>query len=127
MQDIEKRRSGLGRFFAVFIIMAMVLPASYGFSTLSDTTELFEASSNTIKISHAGLEFDNSIGEPTLAMNMMSENSDKYIVQFRGPVMPAWKQDLEDLGAKVFQYIEDYAYVVEMEDSVKSKTTLSTP
>ncbi|MCK4756949.1 MAG: hypothetical protein KAS67_00695, partial [Thermoplasmata archaeon] len=125
MQEWEERISGLGRFFAILIIMAMLLPASYGFSTTSGIQEASygdnEASDSTlIRISHAGLEFDNQVGEPALANNMKAANSDKYIVQFKGPIMPAWKQELKDLGAKVHQYVEDNAYVVEMDEAAKS-------
>ncbi len=37
-----------------------------------------------------------------------------YIVQFDGPVQPAWKQALSQAGAEILDYLPDFAYVVRM-------------
>ncbi len=35
-----------------------------------------------------------------------------YIVQFDGPIKQAWKEALEDLNAKLFDYVPDFAFIV---------------
>ena len=37
-----------------------------------------------------------------------------YIVQFDSPIKDAWKKDLGNLGAEVFDYVPDYAFVIRM-------------
>jgi uncharacterized repeat protein (TIGR01451 family) len=37
-----------------------------------------------------------------------------YIVQFDGPILPEWKVALEKTGARIFDYIPDFGFVVKM-------------
>ncbi|MGA1873552.1 MAG: S8 family serine peptidase, partial [Thermoplasmatota archaeon] len=39
-------------------------------------------------------------------------DSDIYIVQFSGPVLPQWRRGLEDLGADILEYLPEMSYVV---------------
>ncbi|MCK4757415.1 MAG: S8 family serine peptidase, partial [Thermoplasmata archaeon] len=111
----------VSRVLVIAIALTMVLPVSSVFLGQSETAiPEMDSQSTTIRFTHAGLEFDNTAGEPALPANMKAANNDKYIVQFKGPIMSEWKQELRDLGAKVHQYVEDYAYVVEMDNAVKA-------
>lgn len=37
-----------------------------------------------------------------------------YLVQFQGPIQPAWTEKLAALGAELLEYIPDYAFVVRL-------------
>nr|BAC82522.1 protease [Bacillus sp. KSM-9865] len=50
-------------------------------------------------------------------------NNKLHIVQFNGPILEETKQQLEKTGAKILDYIPDYAYIVEYEGDVKSATS----
>ena len=119
--NIEKKKF-VSRVIVAAIALTMLLPASVLSEqfTAEDAVEMV-SQSTTIRFNNAGLAFDNTNGEPSISANMKAGVSDKYIVQFKGPIMSEWKQDLRDLGAKVHQYVEDYAYVVEMDDSTRTR------
>ncbi len=42
-----------------------------------------------------------------------------YIIQFRGPVQQTWKDDVMEAGAKIFDYIPDFAFIVKMDEKTK--------
>jgi hypothetical protein len=44
-----------------------------------------------------------------------------YIVQFSGPVRPEWKEQIRELGGILSWYIPDYAFLVRMYPSVKTR------
>jgi len=44
-----------------------------------------------------------------------------YIVQFSGPVRPEWKEQIRGVGGKLSWYIPDYAFLVQMDPSVKTR------
>lgn len=48
------------------------------------------------------------------------KEEDYYVVQFRGSVLPEWRDNLELLGAKLHGYMADHAYVVRMSRSLAS-------
>ena len=41
----------------------------------------------------------------------------QYLVQFRGPITPAWRAELEETGAEILDYIPDYAYKIALGDA----------
>ncbi|UCE52909.1 MAG: S8 family serine peptidase, partial [Desulfobacterales bacterium] len=41
-----------------------------------------------------------------------------YIVQFDGPLKDSQKYELEDIGAQVFDYLPDFSFIVNMDDTV---------
>ena len=43
-----------------------------------------------------------------------------YIVQFDGPVRPRQKKELEQLGAQIFDYLPDFAFIVKMNDAERT-------
>lgn len=49
------------------------------------------------------------------------EDSEKYyIVQFTGPTRRIWKQEIESAGASIYGYVPNNAFVMKMNESVKS-------
>lgn len=44
-----------------------------------------------------------------------------YIVRFTGPIMEEWKSQLTKYGARVYDYLPDFAFVVVMNGEVKSR------
>ncbi|MCK5038292.1 MAG: S8 family serine peptidase, partial [Thermoplasmata archaeon] len=112
----------VSRVLVIAVALTMVLPVSSVFLGQSDTVVIPEMASvsTTINFGTAGLGFDNSVGEPAIPANMKATNNDKYIVQFNGPIDSAWTQELRGMGLRVHQYVEDYAYVVTMDSSMRS-------
>jgi hypothetical protein len=49
-----------------------------------------------------------------------------YIVQFDGPIKDSWKNDLRDIGAEVFDYVPEYAFIIKM-DSRNEQIAQSIP
>ena len=43
-----------------------------------------------------------------------------YLVQFTGPVQEAWKEQVTKAGGTIFDYIPDFAFVVRMDDAVRT-------
>lgn len=56
---------------------------------------------------------DNSISATPMP-EAMTQTRGYYLVQFRGAVHDAWKQQLTDAGAEIVAYIPDFAYKVRM-------------
>ncbi len=47
--------------------------------------------------------------------SLPAEETGQALVQFRGPILPAWREALEATGAQILAYIPDYAYRVRLE------------
>jgi hypothetical protein len=43
-----------------------------------------------------------------------------YLLQFQGPIQPAWKEAIVAAGAQILDYIPDFAFVVKMDDATKA-------
>ncbi|MHB1295778.1 MAG: S8 family serine peptidase [Anaerolineae bacterium] len=64
--------------------------------------------------------FTPSLGEtpplpPNLLADVAEEDPDRarLLVQFKGPILPAWREALEASGVVILDYIPDYAYRIE--------------
>jgi hypothetical protein len=49
------------------------------------------------------------------------DGSGYYLVQFRGPILPEWKEALQKQGAIVFDYIPQFAYIVRMNSAMTAR------
>ena len=49
-----------------------------------------------------------------------ADGPDYYIVQFTGPVLDAWRDQVVKAGGKVFDYLPNYAHIVKMTPAVKA-------
>ena len=78
-----------------------------------------------MSISFAGVKFDPlKDGEPQLKSSLMineKAGENYYLVQFDGPIMPEWKEELQKIGAKIYQYVPHFAFVVRMNSDMKAK------
>ncbi|HEC34122.1 MAG TPA: DUF11 domain-containing protein [Chloroflexi bacterium] len=55
---------------------------------------------------------------PDLALSAYpGDGSGYYLVQFHGPILPEWKEALQQKGAVVHDYVPQFAYVVRMDDA----------
>lgn len=55
---------------------------------------------------------------PALAVETRgASDSDYHLVQFHGPIRPAWRAALEQTGAEIIEYVPDFAYVVRVASS----------
>ncbi len=60
--------------------------------------------------------------EPIAYTTQSIENTKKYyIVQFTGPVQDAWKQEITSLGASIYTYVPNNAFVFKMDENVRSR------
>lgn len=49
------------------------------------------------------------------------DGSGYYLVQFRGPILPDWKEALEKQGVIIFDYIPQFAYIVRMNSAMAAR------
>jgi outer membrane protein assembly factor BamB len=92
-----------GEMFAKFSSKQMIL------RVLSDRTTLYLGSA----------QFDTMKGEPTIADDLRVNSypagtAGLYIVQFIGPILPRWVTDLKAQGAVAYNYVPNFAFIVEM-------------
>ncbi|MEO0216466.1 MAG: S8 family serine peptidase, partial [candidate division WOR-3 bacterium] len=62
-------------------------------------------------------QFDPKNGEPNLPLNLVAKEEfyNYYIVQFKGPILKEWKDELKNSGVYVLGYLPDYAYIVRID------------
>lgn len=79
------------------------------------------------EISIGAYRFDPLTGEPSLPRSLQSVPTDGpalYLVQFSGPVEESWKDALKGVGARIFGYIPEDAFIVRMDGSVREAARL---
>lgn len=69
-----------------------------------------------------GVEFDTRQGEPPMDPGLRIDayapgELGYYIVQFVGPVVQAWKDEVQRLGGELLDYLPNNAFVVRMDDA----------
>jgi serine protease AprX len=70
--------------------------------------------------------FDPLQGEPEMAPALRADaypetGEGAYIVQFKGPVEGAWKEQVQALGGRVMDYLPDYAFLVWMDGAAQQR------
>jgi len=114
-------RKPVGIIFLMFFLGALggILLYTTGMATI-DSNPKFDSS---IKIRLAGGDFDPLLeSQPVESTAMRSlqpysrEQEGYYIVQFDGPIASGQKDRLEQLGARVFDYVPDFAFIVKMDE-----------
>ncbi len=68
--------------------------------------------------------FDPLVSTPLLPESLSGNNSGGdgvYIVQFKTQAIDGYTRSIESLGGKVFKYVPEYAYIVQMNNETKSK------
>jgi len=64
--------------------------------------------------------FDPLLETPTLPDGLQrdaypGDGAGFYLVQFHGPIQPAWKAELQQAGAVLHDYLPEYAFIVQMD------------
>ncbi|EKD28696.1 MAG: hypothetical protein ACD_79C00243G0002, partial [uncultured bacterium] len=81
--------------------------------------------SNAILLNTGG--FDTSKGEVLLPDELkynedsLTEKEIYYIVQFNGPVLPSWKDEVRNYGAYLKEYVPNNAFLIKMSKETKEK------
>jgi len=64
--------------------------------------------------------------EPNIPANLKRENylrgHGQYLVKLIGPIKQEWKRTLEENGVRIYGYIPNYAFIVEMDDKAYHPT-----
>jgi hypothetical protein len=68
-----------------------------------------------------GIKFSVQQGEPELAKSLTRNQSQYYIVHCVGPVYQEYIQQIESVGATIHSYVPNYAFLVKMDEQVKSQ------
>jgi len=72
--------------------------------------------------------FDPSIGEPSIPEHLRalaaSNERDYYILQFAGPIVPSWKEEVSKLGAELLDYVPDFSFLARMTPEVAKSLDL---
>ncbi|MCG7852943.1 MAG: hypothetical protein MIO92_10515, partial [Methanosarcinaceae archaeon] len=104
-------------FFVLFLIFTIFANASIAPETVDTKNK------NAILLNNA--RFDTTMSTPALAKSSVEVSEyppdieSYYIVQFKGPVHEAWKQEVTQTGAAILDYIPNNAFIVRMTSSVK--------
>jgi hypothetical protein len=63
--------------------------------------------------------------EPNIPVNLKRESYQmghgQYLLKLIGPIKQEWKRTLEENGVRIYGYIPNYAFIVEMDDAIKAK------
>ncbi|MFP3872387.1 MAG: S8 family serine peptidase [Candidatus Natronoplasma sp.] len=78
------------------------------------------------EISVKGHTFDFTEGGPDLDPELMIDgypegSEGTYIVHMLGPVNPEWREELEDMGVEILNYVPNYAYEVRMTPETRER------
>ncbi|MGB9588190.1 MAG: hypothetical protein ACPL7O_08430, partial [Armatimonadota bacterium] len=72
--------------------------------------------------------FDPSIGEPSIPEHLRAlpvpDERDYYILQFAGPIVPSWKEEVSKLGAELLDYVPDFSFIARMTPEVAKSLDL---
>jgi hypothetical protein len=81
----------------------------------------------SIKIRFASGEFDplmksgpDRLAERSVTKTFAQGETGYYLVQFDGPIRAKQKKKLKKLGAQVFDYLPDFAFIVKMNDETRA-------
>ena len=122
------RNNRLYLFFLVVLAIALLL---VGFSTrTSQASPAAEMRPPTIKLlageiipgpsSTAPARKIPSIPADLMLERYAADEAGYFIVQFRGPVQPAWKEQVTAVGGELLDYIPDFAFKVRMTNAQAS-------
>lgn len=114
-------RVRLTHFFLIAALLALPLFAGQ----VSPTQAQLDISSAPIYL-RAGTFTPGLSQRPSLAPELTitgypARQAGYYLVQFRGPVQAAWKDQLAQMGAAVLDYIPDYAFKVRMTPEIAAE------
>jgi len=94
---------------SIFTVLAILLAITYTFGA-----PLLKLESGTFDLT--------ARGSATNYRELAATSSSPYrIIQCKGPILPNWRQSIENAGAKILGYLPDYAYLVKATPTIESK------
>jgi hypothetical protein len=78
------------------------------------------------KIVLGSIEFDTDMGEPFTDSTKETEyllpgSEGHYIIQLIGPIKQSWRYQIQSLGAKILDYVPNFAFIVKMNDWARNQ------
>ncbi|WP_027179626.1 S8 family serine peptidase [Maridesulfovibrio bastinii] len=112
--------------FLVVFCAGLIIPASIfaqGADSGSPRLFLNGRSFDPLDGASGSVIFKSPANETSKSVNKETGSSDNsyYIVQFSGPVKAEWKQALTDIGAVIFDYIPQYAFIISADESAEGE------
>ncbi|MBI5804532.1 S8 family serine peptidase, partial [candidate division TA06 bacterium] len=98
---------------ALSVIFILVLAVSQALATDPSVLKMRIGAFST----KSGMPSYKNLG---LERTAKADGPDYYIVQFTGPVLDAWRDQVVRAGGKVFDYLPNYAHIVKMTPQVKA-------
>ncbi|HEX8681028.1 MAG TPA: S8 family serine peptidase, partial [Ardenticatenaceae bacterium] len=95
--------------FAIVLVLILLAAAVPQFGTAHADEEGGE-------IYLQGATFDPVNEGPPITDFVPGNANDLYLVQFTGPVLEEWKAEVTSLGAKLYGYIPEYAFIARMDE-----------
>ncbi|WP_406661022.1 PGF-pre-PGF domain-containing protein [Methanolobus sp. ZRKC3] len=110
-----------------FILMILTIFSVSGMTASADNSHSNDGNKIFLKAGEidTGTALDNTETEAQITTSSATAFSDTeeefYIVQFTGPVLPEWKDEIEEAGATISDYIPSNAFVIRMSQSEKEQ------
>ena len=103
------------------IITAVIITIMIG-AALSFPIQTTRSASDAPRIRLQYASFDPLEGEPYMPPWGMWQATQgtppTYLLQFNGPVLPAWKDTVKAAGVKLYGYVPDFAFIARMEPAI---------
>jgi len=109
------------RRFTILVVLALL------FTSIAPLSPATFAESNNAPIRLKVATFHPGLGEkPDIPPGLTIASPPRsvptyYLVQFEGPIQPAWKEELAALGAEIAEYIPEFAFKVRMTPNIAGR------
>ena len=98
------------------VLLALAAIVLFTLALWGDTSHLLAADGDQVLLRLRYATFDPLLSPPTARTSGMVASPTRgvhpYIVQFRGPIRAEWRAAILAAGARIVDYVPDYAYVV---------------
>ena len=109
----------------LLLIMGLLLIYANAYAASTPLTQSVHSKSNSIEIRLNSHHFDplmnipadqifNKISRMKKQKTGDSDRPEYYIVQFDSPIQKSWKKALKAEGAKIFDYVPDFAFIIRL-------------
>ena len=116
---MPRSRIGAHALLAVVATLALVV-------VLQGSNPISDARGESPRIHLKAGSFDPLLAEPTFSPELASAKAKPgeltcYLVQFLGPIEPAWREAIEAAGGRILDHMPDYAYLVLISEETRVK------
>ncbi len=117
------RSSDRHRLVALLLVVALLAASSTLTSSAASQQARPPAASIMLRLRYA--TFDPLKGQPQVDAALRVSYADPaarhyYIVQFNGPIQESWKQAAVAAGGRLYDYLPDYAFIVQLDGKAKA-------